>query len=209
MSHIFKTLSLSLIGVTLSSTAYAGCNDTPYCKSHVEGWNGYARANTVNTYQNSTLNQNMSHNQYNFTGSVTSVPGLGQNESLRATSCPVNVYNPNHGEVLGCYNVVKPVAQTQYYRIIRPVIYIHYPVAVAGHSQAAHASASAHSEAWASSSAHNSHRTDYPSATRYGSTYEYASSTAQSTASAHSAATASVGNTAHAMAIGQCPYRCG
>ncbi len=205
MSRILKTLSLSLIGATLSSAAYAGCNGTPYCKSNVEGWGSQQHSSVVNAQQYGTLNQN----HHNFTGSVTSVPGLGHNESLRATSCPVNVYNPNHGQVLGCYNVVKPVAQTHYYRIVRPVIYIHYPVTVVGHGQSAHASASARSEAWASSSAHSSYRADYPSATRYGSRYEYTSSSAQSVASAQASASASAGHNMHMAPIGRCAYRCG
>lgn len=68
---------------------------------------------------------------YGFSGSTTSVPGLGINESLQATSCPVSVHNPSGGRVLGCYNVVKPVPQTTYYRVVRPIIYVRYPVPVA------------------------------------------------------------------------------
>ena len=66
-----------------------------------------------------------------FSGSIASVPGLGSNESLRATNCPVNVYDTGEGTVLGCYNVVKPVPQQTYYRVVRPVIYVRYPVPVA------------------------------------------------------------------------------
>jgi len=72
---------------------------------------------------------------FEFSGTPSTVPGLGHNESLRATDCPTNVYNPEGGRVLGCYNVVKPVAapapiaQTTYYRVVRPVIYVRYPVA--------------------------------------------------------------------------------
>ncbi len=68
---------------------------------------------------------------YGFSGGTTSVPGLGLNESLQATSCPVSVHNPGGGRVLGCYNVVKPVPQTTYYRVVRPIIYVRYPVPVA------------------------------------------------------------------------------
>jgi len=68
---------------------------------------------------------------YGFSGSASSVAGLGAGESLQATSCPVNVYNPGGGKVLGCYNVVKPVPQTTYYRVVRPVVYVRYPVPVA------------------------------------------------------------------------------
>jgi len=68
---------------------------------------------------------------YNFSGSTSGVTGLGVGESLQATSCPVSVYNPSGGKVLGCYNVVKPVPQTTYYRVVRPVVYVRYPVPVA------------------------------------------------------------------------------
>lgn len=66
---------------------------------------------------------------FGFTGSPTSVPGLGSGESLQATNCPVNVYNPTGARVLGCYDVVKQVPQTNYVRVVRPVIYVRYPVA--------------------------------------------------------------------------------
>lgn len=68
---------------------------------------------------------------YGFSGSTSGVTGLGANESLQATSCPVSVYNPGGGKVLGCYNVVKPVPQTTYYRVVRPIVYVRYPVPVA------------------------------------------------------------------------------
>lgn len=65
---------------------------------------------------------------FGFSGSTSSVPGLGSNESLQATNCPVNVYNPTGARVLGCYNVVKQVPQTNYVRVVRPVVYVRYPV---------------------------------------------------------------------------------
>ena len=68
---------------------------------------------------------------YGFSGSTSSVSGLGYGESLQSTNCPVNVYNPDGGRVLGCYNVVKPVPQTNYVRVVRPIIYVRYPVPVA------------------------------------------------------------------------------
>ena len=65
---------------------------------------------------------------FGFSGSTSSVPGLGANESLQSTNCPVNVYNPTGARVLGCYNVVKQVPQTNYVRVVRPVVYVRYPV---------------------------------------------------------------------------------
>lgn len=66
-----------------------------------------------------------------FSGSPASVPGLGLNESLQATNCPVNVHDNGDGQVVGCYNVVRSVPQTSFYRVVRPVIYVRYPVPVA------------------------------------------------------------------------------
>ena len=65
---------------------------------------------------------------FGFSGSTASVPGLGSNESLQSTNCPVDVYNPTGARVLGCYNVVKQVPQTNYVRVVRPVVYVRYPV---------------------------------------------------------------------------------
>jgi len=62
------------------------------------------------------------------------VPGMGSNEFLSPTDCPVNVYNPGGGTVLGCYQVSKPapvrVTVPSYHtvRVVRPVIYVRYPV---------------------------------------------------------------------------------
>ena len=71
---------------------------------------------------------------YGFSGPAATAPGLGAGESLQATSCPVSVHNPEGARVLGCYNVVKkvvtPVATTSYYRVVRPVVYVRYPVPV-------------------------------------------------------------------------------
>ena len=59
---------------------------------------------------------------------------LAPDESLRATQCPTVVHNPEGHPVLGCYHVVRevrqpaPIAYTTYYRVIRPIIYVHYPV---------------------------------------------------------------------------------
>ena len=60
-----------------------------------------------------------------------SVPGLGASESLTPTTCPVSVYNPTGAKVLGCYSVARPAPapQVNYTRVVRPVIYVRYPVA--------------------------------------------------------------------------------
>lgn len=68
----------------------------------------------------------------------TTLSGLGVNESLQATNCPVSVHNPSGAKVLGCYNVVKPkpvvrtVVRTvpTVYQVVRPIVYVRYPVPV-------------------------------------------------------------------------------
>lgn len=59
--------------------------------------------------------------------------GLGASESLTPTSCPVAVHNPAGARVLGCYSVSrpKPKTVTHYTRVVRPVIYVRYPVPTA------------------------------------------------------------------------------
>ena len=70
------------------------------------------------------------------------INGMGSDEYLSATDCPTEVYNPEGAKVLGCYSVVKPapapvyrpapviVPQVQYQqvRVVRPIIYVRYPV---------------------------------------------------------------------------------
>lgn len=73
-------------------------------------------------------------------GQVTNVsmPGLGAGERLCKVECPVSV-DLNPGErVLDCFAVCKPKPQphmsyqtyTKAYQVVRPVIYVRYPVPV-------------------------------------------------------------------------------
>lgn len=102
-----------------TSNSYGGAVSSAYADST------YGTGSISNAYEGSDVEM------YSFSGSTASVPGLGAGESLQATSCPVNVYNPGGGKVLGCYSVVKPVPQTTYYRVVRPIVYVRYPVPVA------------------------------------------------------------------------------
>lgn len=64
------------------------------------------------------------------------VNGMGANEFLTPTTCPVSVYNPTGAKVLGCYAVSKraPVRvrtqRVRTIRVVRPIIYVRYPVPV-------------------------------------------------------------------------------
>ena len=102
-----------------TSNSYAGTVSSSYADVT------YGTGSISNAYTGSDVEL------FGFSGSTSSVAGLGAGESLQATSCPVSVHNPGGGKVLGCYNVVKPVPQTTYYRVVRPVVYVRYPVPVA------------------------------------------------------------------------------
>ena len=102
-----------------TSNSYAGTVSSSYADAT------YGTGSISNAYTGSGVEL------FGFSGSTSSVAGLGAGESLQATSCPVSVHNPGGGKVLGCYNVVKPVPQTTYYRVVRPVVYVRYPVPVA------------------------------------------------------------------------------
>ena len=131
MSRTLKLMLTSFAALAVSSAAQATCMNGTYCTS--------PQFSTSSQYLSSANYQSTASQTYSFSGSPTSLPGLGYNESLRPTTCPTSVYNPDGGTVLGCYNIVKPIPQTTYYRVVRPVIYVRYPVPVAvpqyGYSQ--------------------------------------------------------------------------
>lgn len=153
VSRIFKIAATTVAALSLASAASAGCGNSLYCgdagasASYTSGYSqnndyGYAPSSSYTTTMSSTqadanygtgsISESYTGaSTYGFSGSPQSLPGLGANESLQATNCPVNVYGNGEGTVLGCYNVVKPVPQTTYYRTVRPVIYVRYPVPVA------------------------------------------------------------------------------
>lgn len=137
VSRIFKSAAIVAATVSFASAASAGCGTGMYCgqSAHYAPQSSYSTLSAqqaASSYGTGSISQTYSAtNTYGFSGSTTSVPGLGYNESLRATNCPVNVYGAGEGTVLGCYNVVKQVPQTTYYRVVRPVIYVRYPVPVA------------------------------------------------------------------------------
>ncbi|RKQ69362.1 hypothetical protein DES40_2162 [Litorimonas taeanensis] len=137
MSRILKTALISVAGLTITASAQASCggNFCTTANTVVKSAPPWTATQTSN-YQATSHYSNNATRYYGFAGSPTTIPGLGANESLRPTVCPVNVYNPNGGKVLGCYNVVKTMTYKQapqmtYYRIVRPIVYIRYPVPVA------------------------------------------------------------------------------
>ena len=155
MSRILQTAAIVLATTAFASAASANCNGSNYCSSSnsytanhgaysssmdyssassysyagvmsdAEASANYGSGSISNTYVGGDVQM------HGFHGAATSVPGLGAGEYLQNTNCPTNVYNPDGGRVLGCYNVVKQVPQTNYVRVVRPIVYVRYPVPVA------------------------------------------------------------------------------
>ncbi len=66
------------------------------------------------------------------------MPGLAADEYLCPTTCATSVDVPAGGRVLDCFSVCKKAAPapvyrtvTQAYQVVRPVVYVNYPVPVA------------------------------------------------------------------------------
>jgi len=131
----------------MSGTASAGCAGA-YCNSSTlaplssYSSGGFSSATSYSgqassAYAASNYGSGSISSSYT-SGGATIVPftshrpaGLGANESLVPTNCPVSVHNPTGARVLGCYSIVKPrppVPVTNYVRVVRPVIYVRYPV---------------------------------------------------------------------------------
>ena len=123
-SHSFSSVTSSPSFSSSSVTnTYAGVASPDYADAK------YGTGSISETYEGAEVEI------FGFSGSTSTAPGLAANESLRPTNCPTSVYNPDGGRVLGCYDVVAPaapapVAQQSYYRVVRPVIYVRYPVYV-------------------------------------------------------------------------------
>lgn len=74
---------------------------------------------------------------YSTTSTNNRMAGLAPDEYLCPTTCPTSVNVPVGGRVLDCFNVCKktppaPVYQTytQAYQVVRPIVYVRYPVPV-------------------------------------------------------------------------------
>lgn len=141
-SHFIKAAAVLAGAVSLASTASAGCGAGMYCNSGTS----YSSYSSNSSYMMSSAQADASYgtgsvsdtytlggqDYAGFSGGMSGVSGLGYNESLQSTNCPTNVYGTEAGSrVLGCYNVVQQVPQTNYVRVVRPIIYVRYPVPVA------------------------------------------------------------------------------
>ncbi len=140
ISRFIKTTAILGATIALAGTATAGGNHhstlpslgswTSHSGSHfTTSHSGVLSASEATAkYGSGSISDTFeSFDTRYFAGS--SGPDLAYGESLQATNCPVNVHGVSEGsEVVGCYNVVRQVPQTTYYRVVRPVIYVRYPV---------------------------------------------------------------------------------
>lgn len=123
-SVLVKSAMALALTVGFSATASASCGNNLYC-----GTSGSTQTSAQYVPFSSTAST---------TGNIT-IPGLGSNERLSPTSCPVNVNGLQSGQsVLGCYQVERQqatVSNVRYHygapntvRHVRPIVYVRYPV---------------------------------------------------------------------------------
>ncbi|MCF6220982.1 MAG: hypothetical protein L3J65_07700 [Robiginitomaculum sp.] len=122
--------SSSSIGISGGSTFASSVYTSPPSMRYAGG-NFSASTSTIVPFRTSV--NNISKHR---------IEGMGSNEFLSETSCPTSVYNPGGAQVLGCYSVVKaapapvyrpapvvvPQIHYQQVRVVRPIIYVRYPV---------------------------------------------------------------------------------
>lgn len=136
VSRIFKGAAVAVATVSLASVASANCGTT-YCgQTSTHAWSAPTSSFSTTmsstqadaTYGTGSISQTYSGG---FSDSSVSLAGLGANEGLQARNCATNVHGTGEGRVIGCYDVVQQVPQTTYYRVVRPVVQVRYPVPVA------------------------------------------------------------------------------
>jgi len=129
-SFVIKAAMVLAMSTAMSATsAQAGCNDgSLYCNSGPS----YSHASYGTSYGSSSYVPFSS--QSSMSGPI-SLNGLGANEYLEPTNCPVDVNGMQSGQsVLGCYKVMKQTRSVNYtviphrVQVVRPVIYVRYPV---------------------------------------------------------------------------------
>lgn len=129
-SVLVKSVMTIAMTAGFAASASAGCgNGSLYC-------GGSSNIQPLSAYNTGTT-QYVPFSSPATTTSNISLAGLGANESLSPTSCPVDVNGLQPGQsVLGCYQVMKQNQSTVRYhygapntvRYVRPVIYVRYPV---------------------------------------------------------------------------------
>jgi len=133
-SVLVKSAMALALTAGFSVTANAGCgNGSLYC--------GSSNGSTIQPLSsfNSGSSSFVGFSSSESTTGPISMSGLGTNEFLSPTSCPVDVNGLQPGQtVLGCYQVNNQQQSTERYhygaphtvRAVRPIVYVRYPVPV-------------------------------------------------------------------------------
>ncbi|NNE56529.1 MAG: hypothetical protein HKN36_00320 [Hellea sp.] len=124
-SFFIKGAAVIAMTAAMSAPASAGCqNGSQYCTASSHSSSSWTSQGSYGAqfvpFSSSASMQGPVH-----------LNGLGANEFLQPTSCPVTVNGLGAGEkVLGCYSVMKKTqrVQRQYVQVVHPVIYVRYPV---------------------------------------------------------------------------------
>jgi len=129
---ILKSVAALILSAGMSSAASAGCgNGSLYCSASSHGSSA-----SWSSHQAQALSYAPAPRMVPFTsqapmGGPVSIEGLGANEFLQQTSCPVNVNGLEAGQkVLGCYSVMKQTPRVAYHhvQVVHPIIYVRYAV---------------------------------------------------------------------------------
>ncbi|MGJ8560108.1 MAG: hypothetical protein ACSHX3_07720 [Litorimonas sp.] len=136
-ANSFATASAHAGGTTSQASAYASASASAASGAHATAT---ARATSyASSHHAPVVTSTYQGHQYRYEGFSGTYGGLGHNERLHPTTCPVAVHNPQRHKVAGCYKVVKqwtppkvhrPAPQQVFYRVVRPIIYVRYPVPV-------------------------------------------------------------------------------
>lgn len=143
MSLITKFLLATGVTFFTAGSAFAACGpNNPNCLSWTSANTTYNQASSWSTHaapaQSTVVPFSTPGNLSVSSVSSLTVPGLGPNERLCPTTCPVDVHNPEGGKVLDCYSVCEPVAAPapqpviqpavsyNIVRVVRPIVYVRY-----------------------------------------------------------------------------------
>lgn len=131
--------SVTLPGTHNYSMAYGSSNSVTLPGTHNYS-SGYAMSDSAADAKYGTGSISGAYVDHSSVGSAytsgtitgVTMPGLGVNERLVATSCTdgINVHGADGKQVLGCYKIAQPVQVQNYVRVVRPIVYVRYPVPV-------------------------------------------------------------------------------
>jgi hypothetical protein len=157
MTRLITGMSLIAGAFVFAGSASASCGSGMYCTQNSHTTSGYGMLRQVNpiatssavsyssapvaiadqpAVQYASANTSKFHFVNGATGaSSASMPGTGPGERLVRVNCPVSVDAPAGSKVLDCYTIektqyVQPAPVTRAYQVVRPVIYVRYPVPV-------------------------------------------------------------------------------